>query len=349
MEIYRRIVERVRGALWAHHRRLMPERQFHRILAYVYNNKYEFQIRFDRMEVVGHAFEGKVEVVTTPSGHLKRVRIHPCVEDLTPYQQQQLVLAAYGEACDKGHRLLAEAETQVYRQFLLDLKPIVLGIRDNPEFFTVPDSTMMRSRETIGGVQRVGEGSSGGGIICGIEPLSHASKGARSSDTPRDRASSSFSVSPFSSPFATAASATASPSFRHRTISAAKARLPADEVRARNVLQSRWIEKNTRWTRSLVGKEFLSRYAPQYRPRGAPGAKRGKEGNGSGDILPLDLPVPYIAMDEKRLQRRNWVAFLDNKHVAETLWTRTKIGDREKNIRQRQEMGQAWHHPIHEY
>lgn len=343
--MYRRIVERVRGALWAHHRRLMPERQFHRILAYVYNNKYEYQIRFDRMEVVGHAFDGKVEVVTTPSGYLKRVRIHPCVEDLTPYQQKQLVLAAYGEAFNKGYKLLAEAETQVYRQFLLDIKPIVMGIRDNPEFFTVPDSAMMlQSRETIGATQRMEERDSGS--IEGVEQgssLLYRRALEKRSDSSQDGSSSSASPLSFTSSFATAASATASSSFRHRTISATKARLPADEVRARNTLQSRWVEKNPRWTRSLIGKEFLSRYALQYRPRGSPGAKNKKE---TGDVLPLEIPVPYKGMDEQRLQRRNWMAFLDNKHVAETLWTRAKVADREKHLRYRQELGQAWHRPV---
>lgn len=335
MEVYQRIVERVRGALWAHHRRLMPERQFHRILAYVYNNKYEYQIRFDRMDVVGHAFDRKVEVVTTPSGYLKRVRVHPCVENLTLYQQKQLVLAAYGEACREGYKLLAEAETQVYRQFLLDLKPIVMGIRDNPEFFTVPDTTM-RSRETIGGTQRMGAGSSSND---GMQPYNN--KLERKVHSPHDSSCSSLDALPFSSSFATVASATADASFRHRTISSAKARLPADEVRARNLLQSRWVEKNPRWTRSLVGKEFLSRYGPQYRLPGSPGAKRK-----NGDVLPLDVPVPYKAMDEQRLQRRNWMAFLDNKHVAETMWTRAKIADREKDLRYRQELGQAWHRPV---
>ena len=139
MEVYRRITERVRGALWAHHRRLMPERQFHRILAYVYNNKYEYQIRFDRMSVVGHAWGGRVEVQTTPAGFLKRVRVNPAVDDLTPAQQHKLVMAAYAEACRKGRALMEEAELKVYKQFLKDLKPIILGIRDNPEFYTVPE------------------------------------------------------------------------------------------------------------------------------------------------------------------------------------------------------------------
>lgn len=292
MEVYRRITERVRGALWAHHRRLMPERQFHRILAYVYNNKYEYQLRFDRMEVVGHEYEGRVEVVATPSGYLKRVRVHPSVEDLTPHQQKQLILSAYAKACKEGHDLMAQAETQVYRQFLKDLKPIVMGIRDNPEFYTVAEE----SHETVGATMLGPNGPSG-----------------------------------------TASSSTAG-HLPHRTIPMAKAVQPSDEVRRRHQSERAFMEKNPRWRRTLRGKEFLSKYSPESRPPGAPGAKT--------KALPLDLPAPYMSMDEARLLRRNWVAYLDNKHVAENLWTRSQIADRDKELRRLQETGQAWHRPV---
>lgn len=293
MEVYRRITERVRGALWAHHRRLMPERQFHRILAYVYNNKYEYQLRFDRMEVVGHEYDGRVEVVTTPSGYLKRVRVHPTVEDLPPHHQKQLILSAYAKACKEGHSLMAQAETQVYRQFLKDLKPIVMGIRDNPEFYTVAEG----SQETVGATMMAGGSSSSG---------------------------SSGNESVAAGP--------------HRTIPMAKAVQPSDEVRRRYQQEKAFMEKNPRWRRTLRGKEFLSKHAPESRPRGAPGAKT--------KVLPLDLPAPYMSMDEVRLQKKNWVAYLDNKHVAESLWTRSQIADREKDLRRRQETGQAWHRPV---
>ncbi|RNF10673.1 uncharacterized protein Tco025E_06753 [Trypanosoma conorhini] len=287
MEVYRRITERVRGALWAHHGRLMPERQFHRILAYVYNNKYEHQIRFDRMEVVGRVWEGRVEVVTTPAGFLKRVRVNPCVEELSSYRQQQLVLAAYADACAQGRRLMEQAEMNIYKQFLKDLKPIVMGIRDNPEFYTVPEDSV----ETIGGTLHMGQGP-----------------------TPTT----------------------------HRTIPAAKAYLPADEVRARQEWEKKWLNspQGKSWALTLRGKRYFALHGPQYRPRGAPGAKK--------VALPMDLSAPYTSMDEGRLLKKNWMAYLDNKHVAEVMWTRAKIGDREKMQRRLQETGQAWHRPINE-
>lgn len=290
MEVYRRITERVRGALWAHHRRLMPERQFHRILAYVYNNKYEYQIRFDRMSVVGHAWGGRVEVQTTPAGFLKRVRVNPAVEDLTPAQQHKLVMAAYAEACRKGRALMEEAELKVYKQFLKDLKPIILGIRDNPEFYTVPEDSV----ETVGGVLRRTHG-----------------------DTATD----------------------ATP---HRTIPMAKAHQPVDAVRQRYAWEAQWLAsaQGQRWAHSLQGKEYFSKHGPQYRPRGAPGAKK--------RTLPFELLAPYTPMDEGRLLKKNWMAYMDNKHVAESLWTRTKVADREKQLRLLQERGQAWHRPINE-
>ncbi|KAG8345114.1 hypothetical protein ERJ75_000237700 [Trypanosoma vivax] len=298
MEVYRRITERVRGALWAHHGRLMPERQFHRILAFVYNNKYEHQIRFDRMEVVGREWGGKVEVVTTPAGFLKRARINPCVEELSVHQQKQLILAAYADACRQGRKLMEEAEMNIYKQFLKDLKPIIMGIRDNPEFYTVPEDSI----ETVNGTLQTsgnGRGVAGTG-----------------------NAGSSLTV--------------------YRTIPAARAHQPADEVRARRQWEHKWLNsaRGRTWALTLHGKTYFAHHGPQYRPRGAPGAKK--------EALPLDIPAPYMAMDEKRLLKKNWMAYLDNKHVAEVMWTRVKIADREKRQRMLQETGQAWHRPINE-
>nr|CCC91383.1 conserved hypothetical protein [Trypanosoma congolense IL3000] len=288
MEIYRRIAERVRGALWAHHGRLMSERQFHRILAFVYNNKYEHQIRFDRMEVVGREWGGRVEVITTPAGYLKRVRVNPCVEDLTLHRQQQLILSAYANACKEGRKLMEQAEMNIYKQFLKDLKPIIMGIRDNPEFYTVAEDSI----ETVGGALHVGGGTD--------------------------------------------------PRRTYRTIPAARARQPADEVRARHDWEQKWLgtPKGQMWALTLRGKAYFALHGPQYRPRGAPGTKK--------EVLPLDLPVPYMAMDEKRLLKKNWMAYLDNKHVAEVMWTRAKVADREKFQRRLQETGRAWHRPINE-
>lgn len=285
MEVYRRITERVRGALWAHHRRLMPERQFHRILAYVYNNKYEHQIRFDQMEVVGRAWGGRVEVVTTPGGFLKRVRVNPAVEDLTEYQQHQLVLSAYAKACVEGRSLMSKAETNIYKQFLKDLKPIVMGIRDNPEFYTVPEDSMESNEATL--------------------RRQHVD-----------------------------------PALRHRTIPAGRAHQPTHEVKQRLQWEKEWLQSNagSNWARTLRGKAYFTKHAPQYRPPGAPGAKKQR--------LPLELLAPYTPMDEGRLLRKNWVAYMDNKHVAESLWTRSMIANREKKLRYLQETGMAWHRPI---
>jgi len=292
MEVYRRIAERVRGALWAHHRRLMPERQFHRILAYVYNNKYEFQIRFDQMEVVGHAWGDRVEVVTTPAGFMKRVRVNPAVEDLSPSQQEKLIMSAYSAACRQGLTVMMEAEQVIYRQFLRDLKPIILGIRDNPEFYTVPEASV----ESVKGTLR----------------RTHASC---------DDADALVT---------------------HRTIPAAKAYRPSDEARRRVEWEEQWVgsAQGLRWAHTLRGKEYFAKHGPQYRPPGAPGRKR--------HTPPMELLAPYTPMDEDRLLRRNWVAYMDNKHVAESLWTKSKIADREKNLSQLRRSGQAWHYPINE-
>jgi DNA-binding protein YbaB len=315
MEVYRRITERVRGSLWAHHRRLMPERQFHRILAYVYNNKYEYQVRFDQMEVVGTEWGGRVEVVTTPAGYLKRIRVNPCVEDLPRPARKQLLLSAYGKACAEGRRIMQEAELRVYKQFLNDLKPIVQGIRDNPEFFTVSDGSI----ETIGGALK-----SGGSEMS------------------------------------------------HRTIPFEQAFQPSHEHQRRQRIHAAYLSSpdGRNWARTMAGKKYLAKnlaagateaYSAQSnhsatttstplakvshqlaaarRPRGAPGAKT--------DSTPLELLAPYTPMDEGRLLRKNWMSYLDNKHVAETMWTRAKIADREKSLRLLQEKGHAWHRPVH--
>lgn len=292
MEVYRRITERVRGALWAHHRRLMPERQFHRILAYVYNNKYEFQIRFDQMEVVGHAWGGRVEVVTTPAGFMKQVRVNPAVEDLSKVQQEKLILCAYAEACSEGRKLMEKAEQIVYRQFLKDLKPIILGIRDNPEFYTVPESSIESVSGTLQNTQ------SNGDAVHGAVP--------------------------------------------HRTIPAAKAYRPADAARRRIEWEEQWMQspQGQRWSHTLSGKEYFAKHGLQYRPPGAPGRKQ--------HTAPFELLAPYTPMDEGRLLRKNWVAYMDNKHVAESLWTKAKVADREKHLSQLRRSGQAWHRPINE-
>src|SRR5687768_16476997 len=102
MEVYHRIAERLRGALWAHHRRMMPERQFQRILAYVYNNKYQYQLRLDEMTCVGTELEGKIEVITTPGGHIKRVRMNPALADLDHRDRNRLLVSAYSKAKQQG-------------------------------------------------------------------------------------------------------------------------------------------------------------------------------------------------------------------------------------------------------
>ena len=282
MEPYRRLTEKVRGALWAHHRRLMPERQFHRILAYVYNNKYEFQIRFDKMQVVGRQWDGKVEVATTPAGHIKRVRVHPEFQDLPRYKQEQLVVAAFAEASAKGRKLMEEAELIVYKQFLRDLKPVVLGIRDNPEFFTVSEETLELPNGSI--------------VAANVDPKKV-----------------------------------------YRTIPYEKAALPDQEQVQRQRAEAEFLESEDgrRWRLTLEGKNFLRYQLPSERVKGAPGPKR--------NYAMPNIISPYTAMDETPLRKRNWMAFLDNKHVAEALWTRTRRGDRIKKERELQRTGQAWH------
>lgn len=264
----------------------MPERQFHRILAYVYNNKYEYQIRFDKMEVVGTEWDGKVEVVTTPAGFLKRVRVNPAVEDLPQAARQALILSAYGKAVSDGRRLMEQAELRVYKQFLADLKPVILGIRDNPEFFTVPEGAV----ETIGGVLKTVD-----------------------SDVPI-----------------------------HRTIPFQKAYQPVHEHARRQAIIRDWMSADAgrQWARSIKGKQFMAKHLASTRAKGAPGAKT--------DVAPLEMLAPYTPMDEGRLLQKNWMAYLDNKHVAETMWTRAKIAEREKTLRLMQSRGEAWHRPIHQ-
>lgn len=283
MEVYTRIVNRIRGAMWAHHRRLMPERQAQRILGYVYSNKYEYQIRFDQMTCVGTELDGKVEVAATPAGHIKRVRIHPSVEDLSATEKENLLFSAYMKAAQQGMKLMEDAETRVYKQFLADIKPIVLGIRDNPEFFTVAEDSV---------------------------------------ELPGGTLASPSQPSP------------------QRTIPYERAFGPSHEWRHRAELQRKWLagDQGRRWAKSLQGKEYMRYFMPSSRPRGAPGPKKA--------VQPFELPVAYTPMDEARLLRRNWQSYLDNKHVAETLWTRARIADREKTLRLLQKSGQAWHSPL---
>ena len=283
MEVYKRIVDRVRGAMWAHHRRLLPERQAQRILGYVYSNKYEYQLRFDRMTVVGTELDGKVEVATTPAGHVKRVRVNPEFEDLPRADQERLILAAYASAARQGRELMQRAETLIYGQFLRDIKPLVLGVRDNPEFFTVaPDTVELRD-----------------GVL--------ASAGAREV---------------------------------HRTIPYDRAYGPSHEADYREAIMARFIasDDGRRFLNRLRGKEYARYHLPSRRPPGAPGAKRAPKR--------LEIAVPYTPMDERALVRRNWQAYLDNRNVAEQLWTRTRLADRMKLVRGLQKDGKAWHAPV---
>lgn len=279
MEVYNRICERVRGALWAHHRKLMPERQFYRTLAFVYNNKYEYQIRFDQMICVGVELGGKLEVITTPSGHIKKIRAHPEFEDLSLEARKKLLISAYGKAAHQGRIAMEQAEQKIYAQFLRDLKPIIFGIRDNPEFFIVPEEGM----ETRNGVVKV---------------------------------SPTLDV--------------------HRTIPYEKAASPVKEWEQWKQWESEYLSSpmGKIWSRTLLGKQYLERYvyAP---PKGAPG--------GPPSSKPLEILAPYTQMDEVPLLNRNWQAFLDNKHVAESLWTKSRRGTHLKHYRAQQRAGQQWH------
>lgn len=285
MDVYKRIVDRVRGAMWAHHRRLLPERQAQRILGYVYNNKYEFQIRFDRMTLVGTELDGKVEVAINPTGFIKKVRVNPEFEDLPRADQERIILSAYCNAMRQGRELMQQAEEKVYAQFLRDIKPLVLGIRDNPEFYTVaPDSVELKD-----------------GVL-------------RTSSVANQEV--------------------------HRTIPYDRNYGPSDEVTNRENIMQRFFNtaEGKRFFNKLRGKEYAKYYMPERRPPGAPGAKK--------KAKTLEIPVPYQPFDEKALLKRNWQAYLDNRNVAEKLWTRTRLGDRMKQTRELQKSGKAWHSPV---
>lgn len=292
MEVYKRVVDRVRGAMWAHHRRLLPERQAQRILGYVYNNKYEYQIRFDRMTLVGTELDGKVEVATNPAGFIKKVRVNPEFEDLPRADQERLIISAYSNAMKQGRDLMQQAEEKIYGQFLRDIKPLVMGIRDNPEFYTVaPDSVELRD-----------------GIL----------KSSSSSQNNNNNNSNEI----------------------HRTIPYDRNFSPSDEIRQRERNMDRYLTsaEGKKFLSKLRGKEYAKFHLPERRPAGAPGAKkRAKK---------LEIPVPYQPFDEKALLRRNWQAYLDNRNVAEKIWTRVRLGDRIKQTRLLQKSGQAWHSPI---
>lgn len=263
----------------------MSERQFQRILGYVYSNKYEYQIRFDKMQVVGTEWDGKVEVVTTPAGHILRCRANAQFDDLLPAQKRVLLTGAYNNAIKQGRKLMEEAEKLVYAQFLMDIKPIVMGVRDNPEFFTIDRSDVELPGGTLKSPSQAG-------------------------DAP------------------------------YRTIPLDRAFNPSHEFHRRRELERRWLRSDAgaQWTRSLIGKKYLRYMRPDTRPRGAPGAKK--------RVQPFELLAPYTPMDENPLRRRNWQAFLDNKHVAEVLWTRSRIAEQQKVQRHLQRTGQAWHSAV---
>ena len=301
MEVYERIVHRVRGAMWAHHRRLMPERQAQRILGYVYSHKYEYQIRFDEMTITGTELDGKVEVVITPAGYVKSVRVAPDFEDYNQCERDSLLMSAYTKAKLEGNVLMAQAELKIYHQFLRDLKPVVMGIRDNPEFYT---------------------------INVGIKHEDE--QGEEDHETPHGVLRGSKSVQ------------------RHRTIPYSKASTPYEEWKYRHEMLKAFFHspKGRQFARTYAGKDIIHRYYKQYAsavnldytPRGAPGAVE--------DVAPLDLPVPYMSMDETALLKRNWFAYLDNVNVAQKLWNRVQSYDRMSYERSLQAEGKAWHAEI---
>eukprot|EP00755_Sulcionema_specki_P029006 Sspe_Gene.91184::Locus_62652_Transcript_2_2_Confidence_0.667_Length_1408::g.91184::m.91184 len=142
MQFYERVLQRVNGALAAHFGKSLPEAHKDRILGFVYSMKYEYQLQFDQMEVVGNAANGKVEAILTPTGFVKKVRMNPAIARLPKEQQSLLVMSAVGSAKKKGRALMEKAEMQIYGHFLRDIKPWVLGLRDNPEFFTIPEDAV---------------------------------------------------------------------------------------------------------------------------------------------------------------------------------------------------------------
>jgi hypothetical protein len=235
------------------------------------------------MTCVGTELGGKVEVATTPGGHIKRVRVHPDFEDMPAADRERVIMSAYVKAARQGRTVMQAAEERVYAQFLRDIKPLVLGIRDNPEFYTVsPDAVELP-----------------GGVL-----------------------------------------ATPDAKDVHRTIPYRKARGPAQVAAARQAADDEFLQSRDGrgWLLTAQGKRYAARHMPELRPAGAPGAKK--------RVTPFELPVPYTPMDERALLRRNWMAYLDNKHVAESLWTRVRMGDRMKEQRQLQKTGHAWHAPV---
>ena len=298
MEVYQRILHRVQGAMWAHHRRLMPERQAKRILGYVYSHKYEYQIRLDEMLITGTELDGKVEVVTNPSGYVKSVRVSPEFEDYSQNQRDTLLMSAYTKAKLEGSAIMAQAELKIYRQFLTDVKPIVMGIRDNPEFYTI-DSGIKHEEE-------LGEGDR---------------------ETPHGTIRGTNGIK------------------RHRTIPYSKASVPYQEWKYRRAMVEKFFHspQGRKFCRTFAGKDIVYRYfrsfakvcALEYHPRGAPGV--------ASEPPPIDLPVPYMAMDETAILKRNWFAYLDNVNVAQKLWNRTQSYDRMSRERSLQSSGNAWH------
>ena len=315
MEVYERILRRVQGAMWAHHRRLMPERQFQRILGYVYSHKYEYQIRFDEMACVGTELNGHVEVTITPAGFVKRVRVDPSFEDYPSHTQRMVLLSAYSKARQEGRDLMAQAELRIYKQFLTDLKPVVLGIRDNPEFYTI------QTTPTLDGATPDIE-TPKGTLQGSTAPLPHAPH-------------------PSSPP---------SPLRHvHRTIPYTRAHTRQQEWAYRQTEFARFIHSPAGrvWSRTPTGKATLYHHYPEYgrgsqpyRPPGSPGAPA------PSSIPPLDLPVPYMAMEETALLKRNWVAYLENVGVAQRVWTRVQGADRLAREREMQASGEAWHSAI---
>eukprot|EP01062_Namystynia_karyoxenos_P073659 TRINITY_DN70477_c0_g1_i1.p1 TRINITY_DN70477_c0_g1~~TRINITY_DN70477_c0_g1_i1.p1 ORF type:complete len:423 (+),score=162.66 TRINITY_DN70477_c0_g1_i1:138-1406(+) len=142
MQFYERVLQRVNGALAAHFGKTLSEPYKAQVLGFVYSQKYEYQLRFDDMEVVGREAGGKVEAVLTPTGLIKRFRVHPHIAALPADRRNVLLTGAVCKAKQKGRALMEQAELQVYGQFLRDIKPWVYGLRDNPEFFTIPEDAV---------------------------------------------------------------------------------------------------------------------------------------------------------------------------------------------------------------
>ena len=114
MQFYERVLMRVNGALAAHFSKVLPETHKQQMLGFVYSMKYEYQQRFDNMEVVGRELDGKVEAVLTPTGHIKRIRINPLLVNMPEHHRQQLITSAVAKAKRKGKVLMQQAEQQVF-------------------------------------------------------------------------------------------------------------------------------------------------------------------------------------------------------------------------------------------